>query len=344
MDPHVEPGSRVMANSSRDTSRLPVRWSHEQGDWHGLSRQRVLWIDDQVDSSHPVLRFLTRRGFDVEWAGTGLEGLRKAVMEAPDAIILDLRLPDMHGLAVLECLRTRAVGAPVMVVTGFAEIESAVAAIKLGAVDYRAKPLAGDELLQAVRTLVSMTPAKLLPAGDNPGPAHISSATSFDETARRLAAPSVDALEFLVLAQSLRRLSGDSGGAERKRTIRECCSPHQTALASSLVRNIGEALSRGTLPSLDRVAQDAAIPADHVNHILKTFTDLDFRQCRRALRVRPAVPDVALSHEQIAQIAYRHGYQWPGQLDRDFKATLRLTPKAFRRWFLRRVGSGSSGF
>jgi DNA-binding response OmpR family regulator len=82
------------------------------------SAARLLWIDDQIEAGHPTVRLLRRHGFDVECARTGWDGLRKAGREPYAGIILDLRLPDVPGLAVLQRLATDEIDTPVLVVTG----------------------------------------------------------------------------------------------------------------------------------------------------------------------------------------------------------------------------------
>jgi DNA-binding response OmpR family regulator len=304
-----------------------------------LSPLRVLWIDDQIEIGDAALRFLALEKFDVQCARTGSEGLRRAASEPHAGIILDLRLPDIPGLAVLQRLMAEGVEAPVLVVTGFAEFESAVAAMKLGAVDYKAKPLIGEDLIRAVRTLVSAGSPKTMPTADNPDRKQLG-LLPLDAIARRLAAPMVDALEFVLLARSFRHLVGGSDVYPEPITSCRHCTPETTALGVDLLGRMVRAFSARTLPSLERLAQEVSIPADQVNRTLKAVTSSDFRDCRRMLRVRPAVPEIAWSHEHIGQIAYHHGYEWPGQLDRDFNATLLLRPTAFRRLFFNGLTQG----
>lgn len=298
------------------------------------SPQRVLWIDDQIEIGNPALRLLTLEGFQVSCAPTGSEGLRRAASEPYDGIILDLRLPDLPGLAVLQRLSVDGIEAPVLVVTGFAELDSAVAAIRLGAMDYKAKPLIGEDLVRAVRTLVSAASPKI-PLESDSADHRQRRPLPLDEIARRLATPTVDALEFVLLARSFRHLVGGSDGSCETVTSRLHCSSDKTALAIDILGRIARAFCDRTLPSLERMAQEVSLPAEQVNRMLKALTNSDFRDCRRTLRVRPAVAEIAWSHEQIAQISYQHGYEWPGQLDRDFKRALLLTPTAFRRLFLK---------
>lgn len=297
----------------------------------------MLLIDVQVQSGDPTVSVLTLYGFDVECATTGAEGVRKAVTKPYAGIILDLRLPDISGLAVLKQLATEVIDTPVLVLTGYADVDSAVTAIKLGAIDYKPKPLMGDDLIGAVRSLISAGPPNRVSNRLNRHKRRRYCVPTLDETAHRLATPSIGALEFVLLAQSLRRLNGDPTREPLHETRRRSWTAEEREAGTVLLKRLAEALSRGALPSLDSVAQEASVPTDHIDHLLKALTNWDFRQCRRALRVRPTVPEVAMSHEQIAQIAYKHGYEWPGQLDRDFKATLRLTPTAFRRLFVTKL-------
>jgi DNA-binding response OmpR family regulator len=306
------------------------------------SRQRVLWIDDQIEIGDSALRVLTLGGFRVECARTGSEGLRKAASAPYAGIILDLRLPDMPGLAVLQRLRTAGIRTPVLVVTGFAEFESAVAAIKLGAADYKSKPLIGDDLIHAVGTLISGDSREIALGGDNPDHARMRLVPGLDEIARRLATSTVGVFEFVLVARSFRHLVGGSNTGRQAEMARTEETTGDTALAADLLEHIVRAISSGTLPSCDQIAREVCTPAGQVSGILKALTGSGFRDCRRILRLRPAIPEIAWSHEQIAQIAYQHGYQWPGQLDRDFKATLLLTPNAFRRLFVTRDRSRDS--
>jgi DNA-binding response OmpR family regulator len=294
----------------------------------------VLWIDDKIWPGDPVLRLLALDGFDVDCAQTGSEGLRKALREPHAGIILDLRLPDMPGLAVLQHLTAAGVKAPVMVLTGFADPDSAVAAMKLGAADYKSKPLMADDLANAVRALVLTVQPKIVLDGEHPGHQRTEFVPALDEIARTLATPTLGLLQFVLRARSFRRLAGASDSRRETGATRACCNAQETALATGVLAHIAQAVSAGILPSLESVAQETSLAAADVNRLLKTLTGADFRGCRRALRVRPTLPEVALSHEQMAQIAYRHGYQWPGQFDRDFKTTLLVTPKAFRTLFL----------
>ena len=108
---------------------------------------RVLVIDDEESMRTGCLQALTEEGYRVRTAEDGIQGLETAQKEAFDLIILDLRMPGMDGMEVLEKLREHDPGAVVVVITGYATIESAVEAMKRGAYDFLPKPFTPETLL-----------------------------------------------------------------------------------------------------------------------------------------------------------------------------------------------------
>ncbi len=133
--------------------------SHGAGDGSRDLREsdghrRVLWIDDQVVPDVPEIRFLTLQGFQVHCAPTGRQGIAMARSGVYDGMILDLHLPDVPGLAVLSSLRAAGIRTPVLVLTGFADYESALAAGALGVTAFKSKPLFLEELAYSVSRLI----------------------------------------------------------------------------------------------------------------------------------------------------------------------------------------------
>jgi DNA-binding NtrC family response regulator len=100
----------------------------------------VLIIDDERHIRTLVTKVLAEERIEVHSAGTGREGLEMADQIGPDVALVDLRLPDTDGIAVLRDLKTRHPETAVIMITGYGHIESAVAAIKTGATDYLEKP------------------------------------------------------------------------------------------------------------------------------------------------------------------------------------------------------------
>src|SRR5215470_2405152 len=118
-------------------------------------RPTVLVVDDEKTFRVVAEEALASEGFDVHTAPSGEAGLRAWRNEPQDIVILDRNLPDTDGIKVLEDIlresRERGVDSLVVIATAYADVTSAVAALKLGAFDYLAKPLQLPELVVTVR-------------------------------------------------------------------------------------------------------------------------------------------------------------------------------------------------
>jgi len=102
---------------------------------------RVLVIDDDADSRAALGEALREAGYVVETAADAFKGLGKIPEFAPDLVLTDLKMPGMDGLELLRKLRKNGNDLPVVVTTAFADVETAVTALKEGAADYLTKPL-----------------------------------------------------------------------------------------------------------------------------------------------------------------------------------------------------------
>jgi DNA-binding NtrC family response regulator len=111
----------------------------------------ILAIDDDPAGGRLLRAVLAPEGMDVVVAGDGHIGLSLAAAMALDVVILDLRLPGMGGLEVLERLRAAHPSLPVIMLTAFGEVSTAVQATKLGAFDYLTKPVDHEQLVFAVK-------------------------------------------------------------------------------------------------------------------------------------------------------------------------------------------------
>ncbi|TES85440.1 sigma-54-dependent Fis family transcriptional regulator, partial [Candidatus Aerophobetes bacterium] len=117
------------------------------------SSPTILAIDDE-QAAHKALSRLLESEFSVHPAYSGAEGLKKVDFIAPDLILLDMRMPEMSGLAVLKKLRENDKNIPVIILTAYGNVNSAVQAIKLGAADYIEKPFGDGKLRQALKTIL----------------------------------------------------------------------------------------------------------------------------------------------------------------------------------------------
>ena len=112
--------------------------------------QRLLVIDDDEIWRGVLGRALAARGYEVVPAESVATGLALAEASVPGGAIVDLRLPDESGLVAVARLRALVPDLPIVVLTGFASIATAVEAVKLGATHYLAKPVDVDAIVQAL--------------------------------------------------------------------------------------------------------------------------------------------------------------------------------------------------
>src|SRR5262245_57695269 len=110
------------------------------------SRGRVLVIDDNAEMARTVCTNLGQHGFDVEAARGGQEGVNRFSQSPADVVVTDLRMERMDGLDVLGAVKGVDPATPVIIMTAFGAIETAVEAIRRGAYHYITKPFQMDVL------------------------------------------------------------------------------------------------------------------------------------------------------------------------------------------------------
>ena len=110
------------------------------------TKGRILVVDDEVNARTALIELLTEEGYAVDSAADGFKALGKAADLAPDLVLTDLKMPGMDGLQLLAKLRESDPDLPVIVMTAFGEVETAVRAMRSGARDYLAKPVNVGEL------------------------------------------------------------------------------------------------------------------------------------------------------------------------------------------------------
>jgi two-component system NtrC family response regulator len=112
--------------------------------------QTVLVIDDDNNMRWVIRRALTQAGYNVAMAASGEEGLELLAQEPIDLVLLDLKMPGLDGLGVLRRFRQGPADVPVILLTAYASVQTAVEAMKLGATDYLSKPFDVEALKLAV--------------------------------------------------------------------------------------------------------------------------------------------------------------------------------------------------
>jgi two-component system phosphate regulon response regulator OmpR len=215
----------------------------------------VLLIEDDARLAGMVSEYLGGAGFRVAVAPGGQAGLERAAREAPDAVVLDLMLPDMDGLEV--CRRLRATSdVPVLMLTARGDAMDRVVGLEMGADDYLPKPFEPRELLARLRAILR----------------------------RRHQGGRGDVLRFGRLEIDRGARVARLDGAERPLTA------HQFALLVALAEHAGRVLSRDRL--MDLVKGEALEAFDrsidvHVSRLRAALED-DPRRPRRILTVRGA--------------------------------------------------------
>src|SRR5438128_9337595 len=111
----------------------------------------ILVVDDEEIMRDVLETLLKREGHDVRLASSGEEGLELARTTPFDAAIVDIMMPGINGIEVLDELKRIDEDLAVLIITAYASVESAIAAMKAGAFDYITKPFKNDEVLVVVR-------------------------------------------------------------------------------------------------------------------------------------------------------------------------------------------------
>jgi two-component system KDP operon response regulator KdpE len=187
---------------------------------------RVLVVDDEPQILRALRINLRVREYQVDVAATGTEALEIAGRHPPDLVILDLGLPDLDGVEVIQGLRgwTKA---PIIVLSGRADSTDKVEALDAGADDYITKPFGVEELLARMRAAVRRT------------------GTGEDQPRIRLGDLIVDLAAKRVTRQAAVPTGGGPGGEAQPEGIR--LTPTEWHLLEVLLRNPGKLLSRNQL-------------------------------------------------------------------------------------------------
>ena len=110
------------------------------------ARRHILVIDDEVAVNNNIRKILARKGYNVDQAVTRGEALNKIQAKPYSVVLLDLKIPGVKGLELLKAVRDKNPETKVIIITGYASIETAVEAARIGAIDYLAKPFTPDEI------------------------------------------------------------------------------------------------------------------------------------------------------------------------------------------------------
>jgi DNA-binding response OmpR family regulator len=201
------------------------------------AREKILIIEDEADLVKGLRLNLVDEGYEVAWASDGREGLRRALEDAPDLVLLDIMLPGMNGLEVCRELRQQKANVPVIMLTAKGEEIDKVVGLEIGADDYMTKPFSVRELLARIKAHLRREKRE---------PAHVLKTCVFGEV-------SIDFARFKV-----RRAGGETD-----------LTSLEVDILKYLISHKGEVVSRDAL--LDKVWGYEQFPTTRTidNHILK---------------------------------------------------------------------------
>ena len=125
-----------------------------------MEKIKALVIDDEQIVLDSVSRILTDENYTVDCTLSGRQGRDWAIERPYDIVLTDIRMPDMGGMRVLRDIKRAKPSLPVVMITGYASVKSAVQAMKLGAADYLEKPFTPNQLLKAVAAALEIAATK----------------------------------------------------------------------------------------------------------------------------------------------------------------------------------------
>jgi len=202
--------------------------------------QKLLVVDDEEAICEGCRRIFSRQGFHVEKTSDAKLGLNMAEENDYAAILLDIKMPTMTGIEFLEHLRTRRPTVPVILMTGYPSVPSAISAVRLGAAGYVTKPFTPEEISQAVRQHLR-----------RPGPA---TDAAEDGASSESWTPAAEGFHFW-------RNAWFQPGEDGTARVGAMVPRSQTAQGASMrLPRVGEVLYQGLpMASLDRNGQPSAV-------------------------------------------------------------------------------------
>ena len=119
-----------------------------------MEKKKILVIDDEQIILDSVNKILRAEAFEVDPAISSREGLERAMSRNYDLVLTDIRMPEIGGMRILRDIKRAKPALPVVIFTGYATVQSAVQAMKLGASDYIEKPFTPEMLLSTVKKVL----------------------------------------------------------------------------------------------------------------------------------------------------------------------------------------------
>ena len=182
-----------------------------------MSKAAILILEDDVEMRSLLMRGLREEGYTVDGAGTGAHFFEKVAAKGPDAMIIDIGLPDADGRDVCQALRAQGVQAPVLFLTARSALPDRLSGFSAGGDDYLTKPFAFAELVVRMEALLRRAGHE---AGVSVGDLRLDPASHAAECGGATA--ELTPTEFRLLA----KLAAAPGEAVRSRALVETAWPH----------------------------------------------------------------------------------------------------------------------
>ena len=247
-----------------------------------MEHARILIIDDESAIRDGLQRFLGRSGFSVETCASGFLALEAIQQREFNLIVTDLRMPGMSGIEVLQSVRTLQPGIPVILITGFASVDTAVEAMKNGAADYITKPfppeLLRDKIISACSRRPESVSEAVLPVRDAGRAFHrfIGTSEEMQKVYRRITHVAATNSTVLITGESgtgkeLAAHAIHAGGPRSSRPFVaiDCSSLSESLLESELFGHVKGAFTGAvqTKTGLFKVADGGTLFLDEVSNI-----------------------------------------------------------------------------
>lgn len=122
---------------------------------------RILYVEDEERLASAVIHMLKKEHIAVDWTADGEEGLTMALRGGYDCLVLDIMLPHVSGIEILEVLRQKGLTTPIIMLSALSEVEDKVKALEGGADDYLAKPFKTAELIARIKAVTRRPPLQV---------------------------------------------------------------------------------------------------------------------------------------------------------------------------------------
>lgn len=121
---------------------------------------RILYVEDEKFLADAVAHLLKKSSIEVDWVSDGEKGLELALKPTYDAIVLDVMLPKLSGLEILDIIRKKEINTPVIILSALSEVEDKIRGLEKGADDYLSKPFKTSELIARLHAITRRPPLK----------------------------------------------------------------------------------------------------------------------------------------------------------------------------------------